>query len=203
MRDTGSGGARVNPTGVRVAWTEVRNAAVGAVRRGWPVVPGTCRPDEMGFSEVGPLEDTWDLAPVTDPEQAEDIWTRLRHVGVLLVCGRGVDALEVPFRVAELLPTLADRGLVVPVATALSPSRWLLVVATGSGGLRPDLAALSVRLRGTGQWVALPPTTLGGYPPLRCTQAPHDRDVCLPCADEVQQVLAEALRSGPPDADRG
>lgn len=118
MRDTSSGRARVNPTGVRVAWTEARNAAVGAVHRGWPVVPGTCRPDEMGFSQVGPLEDTWDLAPVTDPEQAEDIWTRV-----------------------------------------------LLVVATGSGGPRPDLAAVSVRLRGTGQWVALPPTTLGGTRP--------------------------------------
>lgn len=174
------------------------DAAVSAVCRGWPVVPGTCRPDEIGFCEVGPLEDAWDLVPVTDPEHARDIWTRQRSLGVLLVCGRGVDALEVPFRVAELLPGL---GLGVPVATALSPSRWLLLVATGSGTLREDLAVASVRLRGTGQWVALPPTALGGYPPIRWTVAPpEDPDVPLPSADEVQRVLAEALRSGPPDA---
>lgn len=170
------------------------DAALSAIRRGWAVVPGTCRPDELGFSEVGPLEDAWDLVPVTDLEHAQDIWIRQSY-GVLLVCGRGVDALEVPFRVAELLPRL---GLGVPVATTLSPSRWLLLVATGSGTLREDLAAASVRLRGIGQWVALPPTTLGGYPPIRWTQAPPD--VPLPRADEVQRVLAEALRSGPPDA---
>ncbi|MGH3770377.1 MAG: bifunctional DNA primase/polymerase [Pseudonocardiaceae bacterium] len=200
MSDTGSGGTRANSTGVAtgVAWTRVRDAAVDAVRRGWPVVASTCRPDETGFPEVCPLQDTWDIAPVTDPERAEDIWTRLRHVGVLLVCGRGIDALEVPFRVAELLPALAHAGLTVPVATTLAPSRWVLFVATGSGTLRDDLATVPVRLRGTGQWVALPPTTLEGYPPSRWTQAPpEDRDVRLPGADEVQRVLAEALRSGP------
>ncbi|MGH3854570.1 MAG: bifunctional DNA primase/polymerase [Pseudonocardiaceae bacterium] len=200
MGNTSSGAA--GATGVGMAWTEAREAAVSAVRRGWPVVPATCRPDETGFAQVCPLEDTWDMAPVTDPEHAEQSWTRLRHVGVLLVCGRGIDALEVPFRVHELLPALSSADLVMPVATALAPSRWVLFVATGSGALRDDLAAASVRLRGTGQWVALPPTTLGGCPPPRWTQAPPEgRDVRPPGADEVQRVLAEALRSGRPDAD--
>lgn len=121
MRDTSSGTARVNPTSAGVVWTDVRDAAVSAVRRGWPVVPGTCRPDEMGFPELGPLEDTWDIVRVTDPKQAEETWTRLRKVGVLLVCGRGIDALEVPFRVRELLPALGKRNLTVPVVTALTP----------------------------------------------------------------------------------
>jgi len=56
-------------------------------------------------------------------------------------------------------------------------------------------------LRGIGQWVALPPTTLGGYPPVRWTVAPaEDHALCLPGAQEVQRVLAEALSSGRPDA---
>ncbi|MGH3427864.1 MAG: bifunctional DNA primase/polymerase [Mycobacteriales bacterium] len=199
-----SGAVRANPTNAGVAWTDVRDAAVSAVRRSWPVVPGTCRPDEMGFPELGPLEHTWDLAPITDPEQAEETWTRLRQVGVLLVCGHGIDAMEVPFRLYELLPALGGRGLTVPVVTALAPSRWLLLVATGSGTVRPDLAAASVCLRGIGQWAALPPTTLGGYSPVQWTQAPpEDRDLCLPGADEVQRVLAEALNSGRPDDGRG
>ena len=54
MRDTGSGGAGLSPTGV--AWRRMRDAAVIAVGRGWPVVPGTCRPDELGFSQVCPLQ---------------------------------------------------------------------------------------------------------------------------------------------------
>ncbi|MGH3830306.1 MAG: bifunctional DNA primase/polymerase [Pseudonocardiaceae bacterium] len=187
-----------------MVWRDVRDAAVSAVRRGWPVVPGTCRPDEMGFPELCPLEDTWELAPVTDPKQAEETWTRLRQVGVLLVCGRGIDALEVPFRLHELLPALGKRNLTVPVVTALAPSRWLLLVATGSGTVRPDLAAASVCLRGIGEWAALPPTIIGGYPPVQWTAAPpDDRTVRLPGADEVQQTLAEALNSGRPDDGRG
>lgn len=81
------------------------------------------------------------------------------------MCGRGVDVLEVPFRVVELLAALEGAGWVVPVATTLVPSRWLLLVRTDSGTLRDELAAASVHLRGIGQWVALPPTTLGGCPP--------------------------------------
>lgn len=197
MTDTSSGATRATPTGLGVTWTQVRDAAVDAVRRGWPVVPGTCRPDDLGFCEVAPLEDTWDLAPITNPEQAEEVWTRLRQVGVLLVCGHGIDALEVPFRVIELLPALAEQGLRVPIATALPVSRWVLFVATGSGALRPELAAASVCLRGIGQWVALPPTTLGGYPTIQWRIEPtEDREGDLPSAEEVQQVLIEALRPG-------
>ena len=195
MTDTGSGEARDG------AWRQVRDAAVRAVHRGWSVVPGICRPDDLGFSRVCPLGDTWDSAPITDPERAEEVWTACRHVGVLLVCGRGIDALEVPFRVTEVVPALGQRGVRVPIATALAPSRWLLFVATGSGTLWPELAAVSVRWRGIGQWVALPPTTLGGYPPVRWTVAPtEDHALYLPGAQEVQRMLAEALSSGHPDA---
>ncbi|HWR48393.1 MAG TPA: bifunctional DNA primase/polymerase [Pseudonocardiaceae bacterium] len=126
------------------------------------------------------MPDTSSGGARANPEQAEEVWTRLRHVGVLLVCGRGIDALEVPFRVTELLPALEERGLAVPVATALPPSRWLLFVATGSGTLRSDLAAASVQLRGIGEWVTLLPTTLGGYPPLQWTAAPPRRPQYLP-----------------------
>ncbi|MGH3719378.1 MAG: hypothetical protein ACRDRI_11185, partial [Pseudonocardiaceae bacterium] len=73
-------------------------------------------------------------APVTDPDHAWGIWGR-KASGVLLVCGRGIDALDVPFRVIELLLALADADLTVPVATAPAPSRWVLFVATGSGTL--------------------------------------------------------------------
>jgi hypothetical protein len=93
---------------------------------------------------VCPLRDTGDLAPVTDPEHAEELWTRHPYE-VLLVCGRGIDALEVPFRVTELLPALKSRGLVAPVATTLAPSRWLLIVATNSGTLRDARLPVSRR----------------------------------------------------------
>jgi hypothetical protein len=67
MRDTSSSGTRINPAGVGVTWMQVRDAAVCAVRRGWPVVPGVCRRDELGFPELGPLEDAW--LPMAPPHR--------------------------------------------------------------------------------------------------------------------------------------
>ncbi len=174
----------------------LRAAAFEAVCRGWPVARGVDGTDTEGFAEVRPVVRNGDVALVRDPDQARRIWEQ-RPYGVLLACGRGVDALDVPFRMAELLPALASAGLTVPTVTALAPSRWVLIVTTGSGTVRDDLAAASVCLRGIGQWVALPPTTPAGQPPLRWTTPPaEDPDTALPSADEVQRVLAEALHSG-------
>lgn len=174
----------------------LRAAAFEAVCRGWPVARGVDGTDAEGFAEVRPVVRDGEVALVRDLDQAWRVWERWPS-GVLLVCGRGVDALEVPFRVMELLPVLVSAGLVVPVATALAPSRWVLVVTTGSGILRDDLVAASVRLRGIGRWVALPPTTPAGQPPLRWRTPPtEDLDTVLPSADEVARVLAEALRFG-------
>ncbi|MGH3834002.1 MAG: bifunctional DNA primase/polymerase [Pseudonocardiaceae bacterium] len=171
----------------------LRAAAFEAVCRGWPVARGVDGTDAEGFAEVRPVVRNGDVALVRDPDQAWRIWEQ-RPSGVLLACGRGIDGLEVPFRVMELLPALARADLAVPVATALAPSRWTLFVTTGSGTLRDDLAAASVRLRGIGQWVALPPTTPTGQPPLRWKTPPaEDPDTALPSADEVQRILAEAL----------
>ncbi|MGH3825665.1 MAG: bifunctional DNA primase/polymerase [Pseudonocardiaceae bacterium] len=204
MPDRAAGDQRWTVVGTGVAGVtrvdtyddRLRAAAFEAVRRGWPVAPGVDGIDAEGFAEVRPVVRNGDMALVRDPDQAWRVWEQ-RPYGVLLACGRGVDALEVPFRVMELLPALASAGLAVPVATAAAPSRWVLVVATGSGTLRDDLAAASVCLRGIGQWVALPPTTPAGQPPLRWTTLPaEDPDTALPSADEVQLVLAEALRSG-------
>ncbi len=190
---------RADTDGERLRW-----AAFEAVCRGWAVVPGGFGTDSDGVAEVRPLLANGDATPVTDPDHAGSIWGR-QASGVLLVCGRGIDALDVPFRVSELLPALAGADLTVPVATVLAPSRWVLVVATGSGTLRDDLAAASVCLRGKGQWVALPPTAVGGHPPLRWRVPPLDDGTSSApaIADEVQRVLAEALRSGTSHADRG
>lgn len=200
MKDTGSGMTR--DTRANTYGEQLRQAAFEAVCRGWPVVPGRFGTDSEGLAEMRPLIENWDAA-VMEPDQAWSIWGQQPY-GVLLVCGRGIDVLDVPLWVAELLPALADAGLVVPVATALVPSRSVLFVATGSGTLRDDLATAPVCLHGKGEWVALPPTTVVGYPPPRWRVPPRDDGAsALGGADEVQRLLAEALRSGSADADRG
>lgn len=189
--------ARTSPPGV--AWTEIRDAAVDAVSRGWPVVPATFRSGDgrwygrAGATELAPVADDWESARVTDVDQALDIWTR-KPFGVLVVCGYGVDVLELPPEVAELLPALADRALIAPTAAVMPPPRWLLYVATVPGQiLLPSLAMAGVVLRRRGDWVALPPTNLG-HARARWRVEPADGQV-LPDAAEVQHVLADQLDS--------
>lgn len=139
-------------------------------------------------------------------EHAYDIW-RQHPYGVLLVCGRGVDVLQLPYRLEGLLPALPAAGLVVPVALSGPPPQWQLFVATDSGTLLPELTLASVRRHGAGAWVALPPTTLPHMVPARWTAPPPSTaGRPLPTAQEVQQVLLDALLSsglatGPDDDD--
>lgn len=160
-----------------VAWTELREAAVAVAARGWPVVP--------------------------DPDQAELVRTQ-KPYGALVVCGRGVDVLQVTAEVAEALPALTGAGLATPVSVTAPPPRWQLWVATGGNGLRPELESRGCALHSLGAWVALPPTNLG---PFRCRWRvePPDGALGLPDADKVQTLLVDAMKAlvWDPDSDRG
>jgi hypothetical protein len=106
-----------------------------------------------------------------------------------------VDVLELPHRLAGLLPALVAGNLAVPVAVTGPPPRWLLFVATGSGTLSADLALASVRLHGAGAWVALPPTPVAHLITVRWSVPPPlgAERIPLPTAEGVQQVLQDAL----------
>jgi Bifunctional DNA primase/polymerase, N-terminal len=143
-----------------VGWRELREAALSATRWGWPVVPGTfLGPDQRwygreGARRLGPIQDDWWEKPVTDPAEAYEVWCEHPY-GVLLVCGRGVDVLELPQRLRGLLAFPEVPW--VPLAMTAPPVRWLLFTATGSGAVSGELARASVRLYAAGAWVALPP----------------------------------------------
>jgi hypothetical protein len=182
-----------------LTWTELQDAAVAAAKRGWAVTPGTYGlgiPDRWfgreGATELGPIEDGWAQAPITCPEQARQVWTN-RPYGVLLVCGHGVDVLELPARLArDALPALAGTALGGPVA-AVHPARWLLFVASGAG-LLPKLAAWPlVALHGPGCWVPLPPTNLG---PARAVWHVAPDEQRLPESEPVQHMIVAALGGG-------
>jgi Bifunctional DNA primase/polymerase, N-terminal len=194
----------MNNTALTVGWIELRDAALNATRWGWPITPGTFlgtdrrwhgREDATG---LGPISDTWRDTPITDPAHAQAIWSQQPY-GVLLVCGRGVDVLELPHRVFGLLP--APEVEQVPLAaTATPPRRWLLFTATGSGALSSELAQAKVRLHTAGTWVALPPTTVEFLSPQRWLQPPPQNPSTrrLRTTDEVQHgLLTLLLRSGP------
>jgi Bifunctional DNA primase/polymerase, N-terminal len=186
-------------TAMTAGWRELRSAAISATRWGWPVVPGTYLGADRHWHgrdtamRLCPIQDTWQDTPVTDPKRAEEIWGQQPY-GVLLVCGRGVDVLELPHRMRGLLCALAPGGPVVPVAATGAPPRFLVFTATGPGTLAGDLTLAKVRLHGAGAWVALPPTTVGFLFPQRWWTAPpeHGRTRLRP-AQPVQDVLVDAL----------
>ena len=187
----------MRPTARRAGWRELREAALNAVRWGWPVVPGTfLGPDQRWYGRegarmLGPIQDSWRENPITDPAEAYEVWSEHPY-GVLLVCGRGVDVLELPQRLRGLLafPEVPQ----VPLAMTAPPVRWLLVTATGSGALSGELARAGVRLHTAGAWVALPPTTVGFLSPQRWLEPPqHPGTRRLRTADEVQHGLLTAL----------
>ncbi|MGB6163709.1 MAG: hypothetical protein WBF75_14285 [Pseudonocardiaceae bacterium] len=154
-------------------WLDLRDAALGATRRGWPVTPGTYLGTDRRWhgrdntQTLCPIQDTWADTPITDPTQAGDTWTHAPY-GVLLVCGHTVAVLDLPITKADPETTLS-----------------------------PRLAQAGVRLygaSGTGAWVALPPTTTGVVLVQRWFTSPAKNQTRLPHTAWVQQILLTALR---------
>jgi hypothetical protein len=135
--------------------------------------------------------EAWQDNSVTTLGQAQRIWSEQPY-SVLLVCGRGVDVLDLPSRLEGLLP--APEVPVVPLATTSPPRRWLLFTATGSTKLFGELEQLGVRLHGAGTWAALPPTAVAFLRPQRWLNSPQHPGIGrLRTADEMQDALLQAL----------
>lgn len=182
-----------------IGWTEIRSAAVAFAEHGWPVVPGTYQLAEwsawLGKPKAGglePVEDLWVTESITAPEIAENWWTR-RPYSVLLACGKGVDALEVPASHGErALQRLRADGQLGPIA--VTPfGTWLLFVRSGEP-LRTALALNpQTQLHSYCCWVPLPPTTRGQLP-YRWRMSPTAVAWSLPPAGTVQHALIDAMR---------
>lgn len=189
----------VSPTTMTVGWRQLRSAALSALRWGWPITPGAhLGPDRRwhGCQDARwlcPIQDNWQHTPLTTAEQVEQIWSQAPY-GVLLVCGQGVDVLELPHRMWGLLSALAPGDPVVPIAETGVPPRFLVFTASGPGTLWGDLALTRVRLHAAGAWVALPPTHVHFLTPQRWWNPPPDRESPqLRPAQQVQEVLVTAL----------
>jgi hypothetical protein len=140
---------RMKSTTMTTAWLDLRDAALSATRRGWPVTPGTFLGTDRRWhgradaQALCPVEDTWRDTPVTDPAQAWKIWTHEPY-GVLLVCGREMTVLELP---VTLIGLLTPTEPVFPVVVTGS-QRLLVITATDSDTLLPQLTEAGARLHG-------------------------------------------------------
>jgi len=97
-----------------------------------------------------------------DPETAREWWAGQGY-GIGCRTGELFDALQVPPWLGKrLLPAVEHSASVIEVERSLEAA-WLFLVTPGSPGI-PDLPrAVTVRLRGVGDWILLAPTpTIGG-----------------------------------------
>lgn len=180
-------------------WLDLRDAALGATRRGWPVTPGTYLGTDRRWhgrdnaQTLCPINNTWWDAPVTDPAQAWDTWTHAPY-GVLLVCGHAVAVLDLP---ATLIGLLTPTEPVFPVVVTAQSRLLAITKADPETALSPRLAQAGVRLYGTSgalAWVALPPTSTGVVLFPRWFTSPAKGQTRLPHTAWVQQVLLTTLR---------
>ncbi|SHF58118.1 Bifunctional DNA primase/polymerase, N-terminal [Streptoalloteichus hindustanus] len=154
----------------------LRDAAVSYAAQGWSVVPGD--PDCL------PVAQPCGSPPGVTASQARELWTRAAHP-ILLACGRGIDAVEIPAGEGErVIPALRNSGVVGPIAVT-SHHSWLLLVTSG-GPLRP---VPGTRVWGTGSWVPLPPTRRHRRP-YRWRISPQAVDWAIPHRNLVRDALS-------------
>jgi hypothetical protein len=136
----------------------LRSVAMTLADHGWPVVRGTYRDGagwqgRPGRADLVPVDEDWPNCWTLDVDRVAAWWSRIPY-SVLVVCGEGVDCLEVPGRYgARLLVALAGAGLFPPAM--LTPTGGLVLF------VRTDpraVALVSATLCALGQWVAVPPT---------------------------------------------
>jgi len=109
------------------------------------------RPDAVGLR---PVDDDWSAAWTLRTVQAANWWNDQPY-GALLVCGLGVDCIELPgSHSRRMLAPLREAGLRPPAM--ITPVGTMVLFARTYAGSRPCL--VSVSLRSAGSWVAVPPT---------------------------------------------
>lgn len=142
-----------------------------------------------GATELCPSEDNWADRPVTDRVEADDLWSQHPY-GLLLACGRGVNALEVPEELSDLLDD--PRVPRTPPGGGDTSAVAGLFTATATDPLPSQLETAGVRLHGKGSWMALPPTIVDVHSSMRWLGTPlplgelHD-------PEQVQAGLLAAL----------
>lgn len=181
--------------------TEVRDAAITYVERGWPIQPGTYQVHGSPYwhgkaSTTGlePIAEPWTDAGITDTTDALTLWTS-RPYSIVMACGWIADAIEIPAEIAlHITQPLRERGCLPP--TVVTPfATWFLLVKPGTP-LAPELARHpTIRVFGAGTWIPLPPTSHGTWC-YRWRSKPSTPAGSLPSGGRVQQaVLDAALRA--------
>ncbi|WP_030750626.1 bifunctional DNA primase/polymerase [Streptomyces sp. NRRL F-5135] len=132
---------------------------------------------------------------------ARRLWAARPTASVLLPTGRAFDALEVSESAGCLALARMDRLKVTPGPVTCTPHRRMLFfVLPGAGPKLDDLVqglgwpphSLDLRARGEGDYVAAPPTRIGGRGAVQWARRPTTANRWLPDTEDLIGALAYA-----------
>lgn len=196
-------------------------AARYAEERHWDVFPGTwleavegmerCSCGDVGCPSPGahPTRPDWAGQATGSAAAARRMWVEHPKSSVLLPTGRAFDALDVPESAGFLALARMERmDLTLGPVTCTPDRRMLFFVLPGAAAKAPDLvghlgwdaAAIDLVGRGEGDYVAGPPTRVGGRGAVQWARRPTHSNRWLPDAAELISPLAYACAREAADA---
>ncbi|MEV6649149.1 bifunctional DNA primase/polymerase [Streptomyces sp. NPDC051219] len=192
-----------------------------AEERHWDVFPGTwleaedgreqCSCGDAACSAPGahPVRQDWESQATGSAVQARRLWAKHPKASILLPTGRTFDAIDVSETAGFLALARMERmELTLGPVTCTPDRRMLFFVLPGAGLKVPDLvgklgwspAAVDLIARGEGDYVAAPPTRVGGHGAVQWARRPTPANRWLPDAEELISPLAYACGREAADA---
>ncbi|WP_176710069.1 bifunctional DNA primase/polymerase [Streptomyces sp. Wb2n-11] len=182
-----------------------------AEERHWDVFPGTWLEADEGVERCScgvpscaspgahPATADWAAQATGSATAARRLWSKQPRASILLPTGRSFDALDVPESAGFLALARMERmGLTLGPVTCTPDRRMLFFVLPGAGAKVPDLVrklgwaptAIDLTTRGEGDYVAAPPTRLGGMGAVQWARRPTPANRWLPDVEELISPLA-------------
>ncbi|MQS36126.1 bifunctional DNA primase/polymerase [Streptomyces katsurahamanus] len=184
-----------------------------AEERHWDVFPGTwleaadgrenCSCGDAACATPGahPTRPDWANQATGSATEARRLWGEHPKASILMPTGRTFDALDVAESTGFLaLARLERMDLPLGPVTCTPDRRMLFFVLPGAAAKIPDLirglgwapSSLDLVTRGDGDYVAAPPTRVGGRGAVQWARRPTNANRWLPDAEELISPLAYA-----------
>ncbi|MGR8009974.1 bifunctional DNA primase/polymerase [Streptomyces hypolithicus] len=182
-----------------------------AEERHWDVFPGTwleahegvelcsCGVPACASPGAHPDRPDWATQATGSATAARRLWSKQPRASILLPTGRTFDAVDVPESAGFLALARMERmDMTLGPVTCTPDRRMLFFVLPGAGAKVADLVrklgwtptAIDLATRGEGDWVAGPPTRLGGMGAVQWARRPTPANRWLPDVEELISPLA-------------
>ncbi|MFE2226954.1 bifunctional DNA primase/polymerase [Streptomyces kronopolitis] len=184
-----------------------------AQERHWDVFPGawmehdghtprcSCRARDCAAPGAHPLAPGWAAEATGSASTVRRLWSGRPQASILLPTGRTFEALEVSESAGCLALARMERmGLPLGPVLSTPDRRMLFLVLTGASAKVPALlrslgwvpAALDLRCRGEGEYIAAPPTRVGAHGVVQWARRPGAANRWLPDAEDLISPLGYA-----------